>query len=252
MREENWYKMFFIALLLHVFIIGAFSIPFKKTTKAIDLSSYSVNLVGDITPAAGMTEPAREATKPAPPPAQKPAEPKKTKLAEKEKVVIGRKERSLTPVKKKEVPETLTKDEARSLDQRIRQMRSHIQYLDVAAKSPGKGQGSTGFPGSSMGGSSIDPALQRYYADVWEAIQNAWHSPNLSATKNLVTVVSIRIRKDGKISDWTIEKGSGNRVYDESVSRALRSIDALPPIPPSFNADYLEIGFNFHPPGETK
>jgi len=65
-------------------------------------------------------------------------------------------------------------------------------------------------------------------------------------------VVSIRIRKDGKISDWTIEQRSGNRVYDESVARALRSVGALPPLPPSLNSDYLEIGFNFHPPGETK
>jgi TonB family protein len=256
MREENWYKMFFIALLLHVFIIGAFSIPFKKTGKRIDLPYYSVNLIGDVGPEpVSPGEPAteRKEIKPAPPPAQKKIEPKKTKPVEKEKTVIARKERSLTPVKKKDVPQAITKDEERSLDQKIREMKSRTRYLDVAANSPGRGQGSTGFPASSTGGSSLlDPALQRYYTDVWEKIQDAWHAPNLSSMKSLVTVVSIRIRKDGKIIDWTIEKRSGNRVYDESVARALRSIDTLPPIPPSFNGDYLEIGFNFHPPGETK
>lgn len=255
MREENWYKMFFIALLLHVFIVGAFSIPFKRTGKRIDLSFYSVNLIGDIPQERADTTgpaPAGEAAKPAPPAAQKKAE-KKMKPAEKEKTVIGRKERSLAPVKRKDMPQAITKDEARSLDQRIREMKSRTQYLDVAARSPGRGQGSARFPVASMGGpSSLDPALQKYYADVWEKIQDAWRSPNLSAMKNLVTVVSIRIRKDGKISDWTIEQRSGNRVYDESVARALRSIDTLPPIPPSLNTDYLEIGFNFHPPGETR
>ncbi len=98
----------------------------------------------------------------------------------------------------------------------------------------------------------MDPVLQKYYADVWEKIQESWHSPSLSVSKGLLTVVSVKIRKDGRIADLTIEQRSGNMAYDESISRALRSIDALPPFPPSINTDYLEVGFNFHPPGVTR
>ena len=93
-----------------------------------------------------------------------------------------------------------------------------------------------------------NPVLQKYYADVWERIQESWHSPSLSVSKNLLAVVSIRIRKDGKIANWTIEHRSGNRSYDESIIRALQSIDALPPLPVSLNVDHLDVGFNFHSP----
>jgi TonB family protein len=104
-----------------------------------------------------------------------------------------------------------------------------------------------------MGGSgAFDPILQKYYADVWEIIQESWHSPSLSVSKGLLAVVSIKIRKDGRIADFTIEQRSGNRAYDESIARALRSIDTLPPLPPSLNTDFLEVGFNFHPPGVTR
>ena len=249
MREENWYKMLIVSVVLHVFIIGAFSIPMKKTHKKADLSYYSVNLVTE--PASGgaqKTVPA-EAAKPVAPAPQKKAEPKKPPQKERE-VVTRTKERSLAP-KKKDMPVEPTKAEVRSLDQRIREMKSRTQYMDVSGKDKAVASGPS-LPSAGGGGGAFDPVLQKYYADVWEKIQESWHSPSLSVSKGLLTVVSIKIRKDGKIADFTIEQRSGNRAYDESISRALRSIDTLPPLPSSLNTDYLEVGFNFHPPGVTR
>ena len=250
MREETWYKMLVASVVLHVFIIGAFSIPIKKTFRKADLSYYSVNLVVMWAAAPRRRSPRKV---PAPPPAaQKKAEPKKPlrkdKPVERERVVSRTKERSLAP-RKKDMPVEPTKDEVRSLDQRIREMKSRTQYMDVSGgKDRAAGEGRA-FPASSAGGSgTMDPVLQKYYADVWERIQESWHSPSLSVSKGLLTVVSIKIRKDGRIIDWTIEQRSGNRAYDESIARALRSIDTLPPLPPSLDTDYLEVGFNFHPP----
>ncbi len=256
MREETWYKMLVVSVVLHVFIIGAFSIPMKKTSRKADLSYYSVNLVSDV--AGGGTPKALpgKAVKPSPPAAQKQAEPKKPlrkeKPVEREKLVSSTKERSLVQKKKGE-PLEPTKDEVRSLDQRIREMKSRARYMDVSGGKDAAAVKGPGLPGSSAGGSGTnDPILQKYYADVWEKIQESWHSPSLSVSKGLLTIVSIKIRKDGRIADWTIEQRSGNRAYDESISRALRSIDTLPPFPPSLNTDYLEVGFNFHPPGVAR
>jgi colicin import membrane protein len=255
MREETWYKMLVVSALLHVFIIGAFSIPIKTSRKA-DLSYYSVNLVSD---AAGGGAPKAlpgEAAKPSPPAVQKKAEPKKPPQKEKpvakERVVTRTKERSLAP-KKKDMLAEPTKDEVRSLDQRIREMKSRARYMDVSGgkdAAPVKGPGLSG--SSTDGSRTMDPILQKYYADVWERIQESWRSPSLSVSKGLLTIVSIKIRKDGRIADWTIEQRSGNRAYDESIARALRSIDTLPPFPSSLTTDYLEVGFNFHPPGVTR
>ncbi len=252
MREESWYKMLIASAILHVFIIGAFSIPLKKAFRKPDLSYYSVNLVGDI------GAPARQAAAPAvpvkapPEPAKPVKKPEPKKPIVKEKVVTATKERSLAPVKRKEMREAPTKDEVRTLDQRIREFRSRTQYMDVSGKKEGAPSRGPGIPGAGTPSGPFDPVLQKYYADVWEKIQESWHSPNMAVTKGLLTVVSIKIRKDGRITDWTIEQRSGNRAYDESISRALRSIDSLPPIPASLHTDLIEIGFNFHPPGEMR
>jgi TonB family protein len=262
MREETWYKMVIFSVALHFIIVAAFSIPVKKSGKKTDLSYYSVNLVGDM---GGSTTQAQVAAPaPAPKAAPKPQPPVKEKQQEtqKSKPVLQskEKERSIAP-KKKEAAQTTTKDEIKSLDEKIREMKKR-QYLDIAGKreaaaahgaGTGKGQGPLGLPTSSGGGSRpLDPALQKYMIEVWEKIQDAWHVPGLVFKKNLETVVSIKVRKDGRIVDMDIEKRSGNRVYDESVLRILRSIELLPPIPASLNTEYLEIGFNFHPPSDSR
>jgi TonB family protein len=267
MKEENWYKMFVIALLLHVVLIAAFGIPLRKAAKRIDLSYYSVNLVTDV--GGGMDRAEKESRirpteKVAPPtPAKKieTKEPAKAKPVlqpkEKERSIAPTKEKIPTPQKaapqKKETPrpQSASTDEVNTLDEKIREMRKRTQYMDVGGGGEGatnKAAGDSGLPTSAAGGSRpLDPALQKYYSDVWEKIREAWRPPGLSAKKNLETVVSIRVRKDGRIMDWQIEQRSGDRVFDESVSRTLRAVDLLPPIPASLNLSDLEIGFNFHP-----
>lgn len=261
MREENWYKWFFIAMLIHALIIGAFSVPMKGSRKKIDLSSsYSVNLVGD----AGSEAPQAAAppvSQPAPTPPPAKTKPTKTTPVPPAPTATS-KTRTLAPVKKP-VPETTEKDDVRrldkriremqggdttSIDEKIRQMRKQVQYMDVTSGA-GKGQGSG--IASSGGSVPLDPALVQYYNDVQQRMMSAWRSL-YSAKKDLLTAVTITVRKDGRITDWQIEQRSGNRAYDEAVSRTLRSIDRLPPIPASLNTDSLELGIRFHPGGDAR
>ena len=250
MREESWYKWFFVAMLFHCLILVAFSVTIKRAPRRIEIPYYSVNLVGDI------GSPETKTAAPAPPAApEKQAKPQPAPK-EKEHVVSTSKERSLAPVKK-DVPESLTKDDVRRLDQRIkqmtqeesteekiRQMKQHVQYMDVT--SHGKG-GLSGSKGGLAGNSAYD----QYQAEVWERISEAWRAP-MSAKNDLQTLVTIKIRKDGRITDWQIDQRSGSRLYDEAVARALRSVNDLPPIPPSLGTDSIEIGFNFHPAAEPR
>lgn len=271
MREENWYKMFVVALLLHVVLLGAFGFSFKRAARKIDLSSsYSVNLVGNIGP--GPSGGSKAVAPPSPPPAAKKASPATApveKAAPKTKPVLQpkatEKERSITAskTKPKEEPKPATQkkesrplqaseDEVSSLDEKIRQMRKRTQYMDVGAGKSGAGAkgsgGNSGLPGLGEGGGSrpLDPALQKYINDIWERIQEAWRSPGL-AKKNLETKVSVRIRRDGRIVDFQIDERSGDRVFDETVARTLRSISDLPAFPASLNMPDIEIGFKFHP-----
>lgn len=305
MREESWYKFLIISTILHFIVITALSIPVKKSSRKLDLSSsYSVGLVNTIPGTGGgggggpkattaaqpapIPEPRKAAEKPAPPPKVKrqvAATPKPVpptpKTVEKETVPVSKKKipvkvdtEAVSLAKKKakvkETPTqappaqatpartTPTREELGRLDERIRDMRRRTQYLDISqggtggSGGGGGGGGSGGgggLPGSGGGGGRpLDPVSQRYMLGVWERIKNAWSLPGMSSyKKSLETVVTIKIRKDGRIVDINMEKRSGNRAYDESILRVLRAVDPLPPIPASLDTDALEIGFRFLP-----
>jgi colicin import membrane protein len=267
MKEESWYKFLVISTILHIIVMAAFSISIKKPYKKFDLSSaYSVGLVGDIRGSGGgkgvglpQSKPAVESKKTPEKPEPTPKE--KKQLAAKHKPVPMKAEKEAVSLSKQKAPAkpSPSKEELSHLEARLRDMKKKTEYLDVSQSrsSPGPERwgggggsgGGGGLPGSGEGGSrSVDPATQQYMLGVWEKIKNAWGLPGMSKySKNLETVVTIRIRKDGRIVDINIEKRSGNRVYDESILRVLRSVDPLPPIPSSLNTDSLEIGFRFLP-----
>ena len=268
MKEESWYKFLVISTILHIIVMAAFSVSIKKPYRKFDLSSaYSVGLVGDIRGGGGgkgvglpqskpIVEQKSAPEKPAPAPKEK------KQISAKHKPVPMKTEKEAVSLSKQKAPPAKaspSKEELSHLEARLRDMKKKTEYLDVSqSKSShgpekwgggGSGGGSGGLPGSGEGGGRpLDPASQQYMLGVWEKIKNAWGLPGMSKySKTLETVVTIRIRKDGRIVDINIEKRSGNRVYDESILRVLRSVDPLPPIPSSLNTDSLEIGFRFLP-----
>ena len=246
MKEETWFKMLLFSMALHFVVLGAFSIPIKKSSKRFEtLSGYSVNLVGDMGGSGGYKAGDLAAKKPTP-----------MKIApQKIRPVLIRKEKEVVSLSKKKAPpkKTPTKEELSRLDDRLREIKKRIDYFDVTktggASSSKTSSNSYGLPGTGESGSRVlDPGTQRYILGVWEKIKDSWGLPGMASfKKDLETVVTIRIRKDGRIVDINMEKRSGNRVYDESILRVLRSIDPLPPIPDSLNTDTMEIGFRFLP-----
>jgi len=269
MREETWYKMLIVSTILHLVFLAAFSIPIKKSAKRIDLSSsYSVNLVGDMAggiPGHGKGMPSGAEELKTPPLQQKTTHEKVTRPpSAKKRQAPVRQETKAVSLSKQKVPpkndrhqaEGLTKDELSRLDRRISEMQRRTNYLDVTqmrakAGDGGKGSGAQGYglPISGQGtGRPLDLVSQIYIFDFWEKIKEAWGLPgSYSSKQNLESIVTIKIRKDGRIIDINFEKRSGNRLYDESILRAIRSIDPLPPVPPSFNSDTVELGFRFMP-----
>ena len=251
MREEAWYKMLIISCAIHVFVIAAFSIPFKKSSKRFDaLSSYSVNLVGQLGGGGGSTGAAK--TEKSPPEAKPvPAAPARAKR----RAPIKKPAKEEVSLSKKKVAsrEKTTKEELSRLEDRIRDMKKRADYLDVSKTKTAGGQGGTGagapgLPfGSEGGGKPLDPATQKYILDIWDKVKSAWGVPGMTYKKDLETIVIIRIRKDGRIVDISVEKRSGNRIYDESILRVLGAVDPLPPIPASLNTDSMELGFRFLP-----
>jgi TonB family protein len=254
MREENWHKMLMISAALHLVVLAALSFPVKKAFRKYDASKsyYSVNLVGDIGPGLGSMGEEKGKSIPAKQPevlkpqkeAQKKIRPTPTREKEKDA-------RSLAPKKtEKERPQNVTKDDLKSVEERIRELKKRTGTSTVASSGRGTaGQSEFSGPGGA-GGRLIDPALARYLVGVREKIETAWHIPFISSQqKNLEVNATIKIRKDGRIVDISIDKRSGNRVYDESVVRVLRMIDPLPPLPSSVTDDPLEVELTLRPEG---
>ncbi|MBA4390083.1 MAG: hypothetical protein C0399_04010 [Syntrophus sp. (in: bacteria)] len=253
MSEEAWYKMLAVSFALHILVVGAFSVPLQSKSKKIDLSSsYSVNLVGGVGNLGSGPQksvaPEVKKTPIKPVPVVKEKKPASTKS----KPVPIKNEKNLVSISKKKVPEkaTPTQDEMDQLKKKIQNLRKKTDYLDVAKAGGGTGKasGAGGLPLSGDGtGRPLDPMTQKYLMDIWDKIKGAWNVPGMASRKDLETIVTIKIRKDGRIVDINIEKRSGNRVYDESILRVLRAVEPLPPIPQSLNMDSIEVGFRFLP-----
>jgi len=277
MRDESWYKMLVVSTILHLIVVTAISIPIKKSAKRFELTStYSVNLVGDMAAGGlestfGQAAPIREENKIKAATQKKETQHITKPQPERKRQIPERKASDAISISKKKPPvkdntishNHLTGEELNKLERRIGQIKKKTDYLDVtrfksqsetagrglATKGAGSGSSGYGLPISSQGsGRPLDLVSQKYIFDIWERIKEAWGLPGSYTTKkDLESIVTIKVRKDGRIIDINFEKRSGNRLYDESILRALRSIDPLPPIPDSFNSDTIEIGFRFLP-----
>ena len=111
--------------------------------------------------------------------------------------------------------------------------------------------GGGGVSGSGIGGGGqpVNIRFRAYFDLVWSRIRSSWTLPDGVATQDkLLTVVGIRIDPDGNITEYRIEKGSGNAYYDQSAIRAIRKASPLPPLPDDLGKEPLEIGVNFRYP----
>jgi TonB family protein len=91
--------------------------------------------------------------------------------------------------------------------------------------------------------------LNEYYGLIWLKIKESWTIPEnlIKEMVDLETIIVLIIGRDGKIQKWWFEKKSGNDLYDQSVVRAIKKADPLPPIPKGLSENTLEIGIRFYP-----
>ncbi len=101
--------------------------------------------------------------------------------------------------------------------------------------------------GASSGALSIKHKM--YYNLIWQRIRSVWVLPEeaLRGQKNLETIISIRIARDGQIENFQFEKKSGNPQLDESALRAVKKANPLPPLPPGIEEEKFDVGLRFKP-----
>ena len=91
--------------------------------------------------------------------------------------------------------------------------------------------------------------LKTYQDQVWNLIKSQWLIPDsgYDKGKELLTVISIRVLKDGSVQDVKFESESGEPVFDRSALMAIKRVGNFPPFPEEMLKDSIEIGFRFSP-----
>ncbi len=214
---------------------------------------YNVNLVGG---PPKLAPPAPPAAKPASKPKAKPvAKPKPAPKPKPKKEAIATKKEAVKPKRlerKKPKPQV---NQSKALEKRIkrlqkkvaeeRAMQSAISRLESRAKARGA---VGGVSGRSGGGTQASTAVQAYYGMLQAHIHRYWRLPEtIRNSKGLLAIVAFRVRRDGHLERFWLEKSSGNRRFDDSALRAMKRAAPLPSFPRGIRERTLDLGFNFRP-----
>lgn len=101
--------------------------------------------------------------------------------------------------------------------------------------------------GGSPDGAQVASARMLYYKAIQDAIRRQYVLPPSLREQELQAVVVLVVRRDGKILDLHFEARSGNALFDESVQRAVRKADPLPPFPAVYSPSQEEMALRFRP-----
>ena len=265
----RWSPMLVLSFIFHVGIISVTlflpeSMPgtgrFQGIVYEVDLVEMPAKGEQGLqknTPATGRKEKTvvKKATK-----AKKVTSPKKK---EKPVVIAKRSVKEKTPTKKKQaVSPTQLIDEAVSkiekqvksetkerthVEEAISKLENRLAGEKAAGEDRGDSKTAMGRPGSPMGSPGIGIPIRMYQMEVEFWIKSHWAYPvALQRSKGLEAVVVLMVKRDGSIVKTNFKKRSSDRIFDQSVSKAIERSDPLPPFPEGLviSHDEIEITFN--------
>jgi hypothetical protein len=164
------------------------------------------------------------------------------------KKVVAKKSVS-PPVKASEKEKSDQASSTPKEDQRLRRAVDGIRDRVAAA-----GSASSAAFGIRGGGEAGQiPEIVVYTSIIVDRIMQAWFLPpgleREAAHQKLLTVIGIRIDRDGKVSIQGTERSSGNALYDKYALAAIKKIqsDSFPPLPAVFRSRFLDLGIRFNP-----
>lgn len=86
-----------------------------------------------------------------------------------------------------------------------------------------------------------------YITQVREALWNAW-TGKMPSGGNLRCTVRFTIKRNGDIKGVSVEKSSGNRLFDYAADASAQSAAPFPPLPDDFFEDSLTVHVEFKAP----
>lgn len=100
--------------------------------------------------------------------------------------------------------------------------------------------------GPSGGTPSSDDFPGWYYQDVYERFHAAWEQPGVGAVPHgTKATVRIRVARDGAVTQRRLTGRSGNQVMDDSIERAMNTVQRLRPLPDTYRGAHRDIDIEF-------
>lgn len=271
-----WFKWFLaVSTVLHLVALyfGLFILPdLAYSRKPLD-PVYTVNLVS--LPPAGRPQAPENVVTTAPPepkappkpvaaPPAAPPEREKAKLVPVGPIEPEKPEKPQVEKIKKPEPEAAAEakiDIDKALEQRLAEVRRKVRSKEkgedriasaIAGLEKRVGAGTaTGVAGSGRPGEG-DRMSNEYLPVVVNIISASWIMPPESlirSSSGIQSILVIRIDRTGRIAENWFERKSGEKLFDQSVEKAIQRAGTLPPLPEWFKGDSFEVGLVFTPAG---
>ncbi len=138
------------------------------------------------------------------------------------------------------------RQEAEELARRLEKIRGSIKEAPAGAAT-GKSTPLRAAASSGLSKESLQIKHKAYFSLIRDRVQENWIYPETLDNEKISVIVSIRIGRDGELIKSWVEKGSGNRQFDDSLLKAVKKASPFPPLPEDFQEDILETGLRFCP-----
>ena len=276
-----WGWICFSGLVHAIFISSLFLVPYLPLPKPPTYPIYTVELVGGeklgaVAPAASVAPPpaakkeslkAKEEVPPRPTVKErkKKAVEHKAEMAEKIMVAKAKKEENKAEKKeqKKEEPAEAQAQQALPVAVRDKLIQAALEKVKNRAESEQKKQqkaaataatttGAAEKPGAAAAGAGgsgggIVKGIEyiRYRNKMLERIQSSWTW--VGKRTDLQVTVQFSIQENGGITGLKLSRGSGDLSYDDSVIRALKKANPLPPLPENSREELRDWELIFTP-----
>ncbi len=246
--KTKWGKMFIVSLVLHLVMFSLILfVPEPSTTKKIRGIVYEVNLV-DMPKGKRTTvksRPKAKSRKRLSAPAKTASSKRLSRSKKKAKAVVISKRTVKTKARKLKLPENTSKIH---VDQALEKIKKKVEEgngntkepavtrLEAPAIASGRGQPS---------GRADGVTIHLYKIDIYETIKNNWSYP-AQDDKSLAAIIELTVKNNGTILKTRMTQRSGNERFDQSVLKAIKLSDPLPPFPEGYRKTHEEIEINFN------
>ncbi|MGD8226610.1 MAG: TonB family protein [Desulfobacteraceae bacterium] len=250
--DIRWSPMVALSVVLHLAIFSVvLFVPEAMPTRRFEGVVYSVNLVempaGAAVPSKGTRTGAVKKGKRV---AKKASRAERIRVQKKKKkpVVIAKRtvETKKPTIEKPRVSSSELIDRAVSkIEKKVKsEEENHVEEAISRLESE---VGTPAGP-SPQGGSPVGAIpMQMYQMEVEDRIKGNWSYPvALQSKEDLEAIVVVTVKRDGSILKTEMKKGSSDAIFDDSVLRAVKRSDPLPPFPEGYRESYDEIEIRFN------